>query len=190
MRRSRNRGARRAGSRGTRSAPAGRRLAFPGPKGAPLRRSNLRCVWWKACSMAGLDGLVFHELRHTAAASQSPKGLTRSIKERLGHSSITVTMDRYGGLFPRLEEALAEGLDDVLRISLAGPLRDERGWSSICAGQRGKNTSFQAGGAGSIPVARSAGRRPFPRSSGVSDASHHPHAQASLASFRDLMRPG
>jgi integrase len=50
-----------------------------------------------------------------------------ALKERLGHSSITVTMDRYGGLFPRLEEAVAEGLDEVLRVSLAGPVRDERG---------------------------------------------------------------
>ena len=37
------------------------------------------------------------------------------------------SMDRYGGLFPRLEEAIGEGLDDVLRASLAGPMRDESG---------------------------------------------------------------
>ena len=49
------------------------------------------------------------------------------LPDALGHSSITVTMDRYGGLFPRLEEAIADGLDDVLRVSLAGPMRDERG---------------------------------------------------------------
>jgi integrase len=103
-------------------------LAFPGPKGAPLRRSNFRRVWSKACSTAGLDGLVFHKLRHTAAALAIAQGAhPLAIKERLGHSSITVTMDRYGGLFPRLEEAVAEGLDEVLRVSLAGPVRDERG---------------------------------------------------------------
>ena len=47
------------------------------------------------------------------------------IKERLGHSSITVTMDRYGGLFPRLEEAIGEGLEGVLRDSLAAWVRPE-----------------------------------------------------------------
>jgi hypothetical protein len=36
-------------------------------------------------------------------------------------------MDRYGGLFPRLDEAIAEGLDEVLRVSLTGPMRDEDG---------------------------------------------------------------
>jgi hypothetical protein len=48
-----------------------------------------------------------------------------AIKERLGHSSITVTMDRYGGLFPRLEEAIGAGLDAVLRDSLAASVRPE-----------------------------------------------------------------
>lgn len=106
-------------------------LAFPGPRGAPLRRSSFRRVWEKARTRAGfdggpLDGLVFHELRHTAAALAIAQGAhPLAIKERLGHSSITVTMDTYGGLFPRLEEAIAEGLDGVLRASLAASSRPE-----------------------------------------------------------------
>jgi len=48
-----------------------------------------------------------------------------AIKERLGHSSITVTMDRYGGLFPRLDEAIADGLNEVLRASLAASTRPD-----------------------------------------------------------------
>jgi integrase len=75
---------------------------------------------------AGFDGLVFHELRHTSAALAIGQGAhPLAIKERLGHSSITVTMDRYGGLFPRLEEAIGEGLDGVLRDSLAASVRPE-----------------------------------------------------------------
>jgi integrase len=69
---------------------------------------------------------VFHELRHTAAALAIAQGAhPLAIRERLGHSSITVTMDRYGGLFPRLDGAIAEGLDVVLRDSLAASLRPE-----------------------------------------------------------------
>ena len=103
-------------------------LAFPDPKSAPLRRSNFRRVWTKACTAADLERLVFHELRHTAAALAIAQGAhPLAIKERLGHSSITVTMDRYGGLFPRLEEAIGEGLDAVLRASLAGRMRDVGG---------------------------------------------------------------
>jgi integrase len=103
-------------------------LAFPGPKGAPLRRSNFRRVWTKSCEEAKLNGLVFHELRHTAAALAIANGAhPLAIKERLGHSSITVTMDTYGGLFPRLEEAIAEGLDRTFRETATGPRRDDGG---------------------------------------------------------------
>ncbi|MHB1497610.1 MAG: hypothetical protein ACYCXN_06815 [Acidimicrobiales bacterium] len=39
--------------------------------------------------------------------------------ERLGHSSITVTLDRYGHLFPHLEEALTAGLERSRSEALA-----------------------------------------------------------------------
>lgn len=99
-------------------------LAFPGPKGGPLRAPSFRKVWRRACERAGFDdgpleGLVFHELRHTAAALAIAQGAhPMAIKERLGHASITTTLDRYGGLFPRLDASIADGLDDVLRDSL------------------------------------------------------------------------
>jgi integrase len=103
-------------------------IAFPGPKGAPLRRSNFRRVWSKACEEAKVGELRFHELRHTAAALAIANGAhPLAIRERLGHSSITVTMDTYGGLFPRLEEAIAEGLDETFRASATGQRRDQDG---------------------------------------------------------------
>jgi integrase len=62
---------------------------------------------------AGIDPRFrFHDLRHTAAALLVAQGAhPLAVKQRLGHSSITVTMDRYGHLFPALEAELAEGLD-------------------------------------------------------------------------------
>jgi hypothetical protein len=45
------------------------------------------------------------------AAGAHPK----EIQARLGHSSITVTLDRYGHLLPGLDEALARRLDDIGR---------------------------------------------------------------------------
>jgi hypothetical protein len=41
------------------------------------------------------------------------------MQERLGHSSITVTLDRYGHLFPSLDAALTEGLEITYRSALA-----------------------------------------------------------------------
>lgn len=108
-------------------------LVFPTVTGQPMRRSNFRKVWRRAVTEAGfdsdpLDGLVFHELRHTSAALAIAQGAhPLAIRDRLGHSSITVTMDTYGGLFPSLDEAIAQGLDGVLRDSLADQTRTTGG---------------------------------------------------------------
>ena len=100
-------------------------LAFPTVTGLPMRRANFRTVWRKACDVARID-ITFHELRHTAAALAIAQGAhPLAIKERLGHSSITVTLDRYGGLFPRLDEAIADALDGMLRDALAGNPREK-----------------------------------------------------------------
>lgn len=107
-------------------------LAFPTRTGKPIRRSNFRRRWRTALERLGwvdghpLEELTFHELRHTAAALAIAQGAhPLTIKERLGHSSITVTMDRYGHLFPAQDEALAEALDVVLRDSLNGRSRSQ-----------------------------------------------------------------
>ena len=41
----------------------------------------------------------------------------KAIQERLGHSSITVTLDRYGHLFPKLDEELTDRLDGLQRAA-------------------------------------------------------------------------
>jgi hypothetical protein len=56
----------------------------------------------------------FRDLRHTCAALCIALGAhPKAIQERLGHSSITVTLDRYGHLFPKLGEALTDRLDQL-----------------------------------------------------------------------------
>ncbi len=42
----------------------------------------------------------------------------KAIMERLGHSSIEVTLDRYGHLFPSLDAALTDGLEATYQASL------------------------------------------------------------------------
>jgi integrase len=60
---------------------------------------------------AAKRGCRFHDLRHTCAALSIATGAhPKMIQTRLGHSSITVTLDRYGHLFDSLEETLAERL--------------------------------------------------------------------------------
>lgn len=94
-------------------------LVFPSPLGEPLRRSNFgRRVWSPATRALGLDGLRFHDLRHTAVALAISRGAhPKAIQERMGHSSVVVTLDRYGHLFEGLDGHIADGLDGLLRNS-------------------------------------------------------------------------
>ena len=81
------------------------------PRG--IRHSNFRKrVWLPAISAAGLEKLRVHDLRHTAAALLVAEGAhPLAVKTHLGHSSIQVTMDVYGHLFPSEMEELASRLD-------------------------------------------------------------------------------
>jgi integrase len=90
-------------------------LVFPSSEGTQMRRSNFRRrTWIPATAAAGLEGLRFHDLRHTAVALAIQQGAhPKAIQERMGCSSVTVTMDRYGHLFPALDERIAEGLEEV-----------------------------------------------------------------------------
>jgi integrase len=99
---------------------------FTTPTGTPLRNSNFRRqIWYQAVQEAELpQGLRIHNLRHTcasllAAADASPK----AVQLHLGHSSITVTMDRYTHLFPSDIDALARRLDDIRTRNLAAQTR-------------------------------------------------------------------
>jgi integrase len=95
-------------------------LLFNASNGAPLRNSNFaKNVWKPAVRAAELPSeLRMHDLRHTAAALLISTGAhPEAIKRQLGHSSIKVTMDVYGHLFPSDAEKLAAALDDVYRHS-------------------------------------------------------------------------
>lgn len=90
----------------------------------------LEHVWPRACANsppnAGLNPPPrFHDLRNTCVALLVQQGAhARAIMEHLGHSSITVTMDTYGHVFPSTLEELAASLDDTYRATTDQPQRD------------------------------------------------------------------
>jgi len=104
-------------------------LVFPSPEGGPMRRSNFRRrAWLRSTKAAGLEGLRFHDLRHTAVAMAIAQGAhPKAIQARMGHSSVVVTLDRYGHLFEGLDERIADGLDATYLEALAASPRPERG---------------------------------------------------------------
>jgi integrase len=116
-------------------------LVFRDSHGAPIRHSNFyRRVFRPAAARAGLpDELRFHDLRHTCVALLVAQGAhPLAIKDRLGHSSITVTIDQYGHLMPAIDEALADGLEATFQRASADFSRTFRGPAevpSIAAGR-------------------------------------------------------
>jgi len=89
-------------------------LVFTAPRGGPLHGSNWRRrVWAPAVAAAGADPkLRPHDLRHSAASLMiATGGSIKAVQRQLGHASASMTLDRYGHLYPDDLDALAVALD-------------------------------------------------------------------------------
>lgn len=103
-------------------------FVFAGPDGGPLRHRNFMARHFKPAVAASRvpEGMRFHDLRHTCAAlliNADPPAHPLAVMKRLGHSSITVTYNTYGHLFPALDEALTESVDRAYRSARATAAR-------------------------------------------------------------------
>lgn len=93
-------------------------LVFANREGSPLNGPSFTGnVFKPALERAGIDrNTRIHDLRHTAVALAVAAGAhPKAIQVRMGHASITVTLDRYGHLFPEQDEIIAAGLDTLAR---------------------------------------------------------------------------
>ncbi len=89
---------------------------FRSPQGAPLRWESFYSRHFKpAVRQAGLpESTRFHDLRHTFASFLIMQGAhPKAMMERLGHSSINVTLGTYGHLLPGLDEDLTRKLNTI-----------------------------------------------------------------------------
>lgn len=94
---------------------------FQAPNGGPLRWGNFyNRHFLPAVAQSGMPpGLHFHDLRHTYAGFLIAEGAhPRALMERLGHSTINVTLGTYGHLLPSLERDLTDRLDATLAASI------------------------------------------------------------------------
>jgi len=75
-------------------------LVFPSQAGTPHEERNVLRRFQAICEANGLPKLRLYDLRHTHASLLIHEGVhPKKISERLGHSSIKLTMDTYGHLF-------------------------------------------------------------------------------------------
>lgn len=76
-------------------------LEFCGAAGEPLHPDSVSRTFDRRARKAGVPHIRFHDLRHShcahlIAAGRNPQEVSR----RLGHASVSFTLDRYGHLMP------------------------------------------------------------------------------------------
>lgn len=108
-------------------------FVFTSSRGTPVRHSNFYARHFKpAVLRSGLpEGTRFHDMRHSYAAMLIAEDAhPRAIMERMGHSTIQVTLGTYGHVFPSLEAALTEALDQVYQAAKPAPTAEIRKFES------------------------------------------------------------
>ena len=91
-------------------------LLFCHPDGSPLLPGTISHAWDKAVRRAGLRVIRLHDARHTHASYMLKQGIhPKVVQERLGHSSIQVTLDTYSHVAPGIQEKAAARLDDIFK---------------------------------------------------------------------------
>lgn len=91
-------------------------FVFTSEKGTPLDVSNVLHHFQRVCQDNGLPKIRYYDLRHTHASLLINEGMhPKVIAERLGHSSIKLTMDTYGHLFAGSDQGAADAMDRLFR---------------------------------------------------------------------------
>jgi integrase len=104
-------------------------LVFPSPTGAMWRKDNFMArVFRPAVRRAELEGLTFHDLRHTYASLMVASGASAHvIAEQLGHRDARLVLQRYGHLYPGASRKAAIDLDLYLQAITVGQVWDGSG---------------------------------------------------------------
>ena len=97
----------------------GEDLVFGDVYGSPLSPSTVSHAFRDICKKVAIEGIRFHDLRHTHATLLMKQGVNpKVVQERLGHSSISVTLDIYSHVVPGMQEVAAMQFDEALEISV------------------------------------------------------------------------
>jgi integrase len=92
-------------------------LVFTNEIGGPLARQNvLRRHFRPLLRKAGLpDTYTLYQLRHTAATLLLSAGVHPKVaSERLGHASITMTLDTYSHVLPTMQQEASDKVEELL----------------------------------------------------------------------------
>ncbi|MER8455832.1 site-specific integrase [Mesorhizobium sp. M1300] len=84
--------------------------------GSPIQPRSLTHEWVRIICKTSLPRIRFHDLRHTHASQMLSAGVHPKVaSERLGHSSIGITLDLYSHVMPGMQADAAEQVDEAIR---------------------------------------------------------------------------
>lgn len=90
-------------------------LVFSRPDGTPFMPNSVTHAFHVIGRGLGLDGIRFHDLRHTHASLMLKQGVhPKIVSERLGHATVSITLDTYSHVTPGLQEAAAKRFEEAL----------------------------------------------------------------------------
>ena len=88
--------------------------------GQPLQPNSLTHEFVRLLAKASeLPRIKFHDLRHTHATHLLSSGVHPNVaQERLGHSSVGITLDLYSHALPGIQEDAAAKVDAAIRAAI------------------------------------------------------------------------
>lgn len=91
-------------------------FVFPSELGTPTLYGNLdRRHFKKIIASAGLPKIRLYDLRHTMATLLLSKGVNpKIVSERLGHSSIALTLDTYSHVLPTMQKDATDHMEKLM----------------------------------------------------------------------------
>jgi integrase len=89
--------------------------------GSPLQPRSLTHEWTRLlAAKTSLPRIRFHDLRHTHASQMLAAGVHPKVaSERLGHSTIGITLDLYSHVMPGMQADAAEQVDAALQAAIS-----------------------------------------------------------------------
>jgi len=88
---------------------------FSVPDGRPIRLNTVTRAFQTIAQSLGLKGVRLHDFRHAHATILLEQGIhPKIVQERLGHSSVSTTLDIYSHVLPGLQEAAARRFEEGL----------------------------------------------------------------------------
>jgi len=89
-------------------------LVFSDLRDKSLLPDTISHAWTKTAKRAGLKHFRLHDARHTHASLMLKQGIhPKIVQERLGHATISTTLDLYSHVVPGLQEAAAMKFDEL-----------------------------------------------------------------------------